>query len=92
MNEIKQQVAQQFDFPFVNGGIQIPDARVEYDLDQGSRTGHEDIEVLTAAYRPGHLRNKAQAGFHVYASASDRATLTARAENDHHLLDQILEL
>jgi hypothetical protein len=92
MNEIKQQVAQQFDFPFVNGGIQIPDARIEYDLDQGSRTGHEDIEVLTAAYRPGHLRNKAQAGFHVYASASDRATLTARAENDHHLLDQILEL
>jgi hypothetical protein len=92
MNEIKQQVAQQFDLPLVNGGIQIPDARVEYDLDQGSRTGHEDIEVLTAAYRPGHLRNKAQAGFHVYASASDRATLTARAENDHHLLDQILEL
>ena len=32
MNEIKQQVARQFDLPFVNGGIQIPDARIEYDL------------------------------------------------------------
>ncbi len=92
MNEIKQQVARQSDLPFVNDGIQIPDARIEYDLDQGSRTGHQDIEVLTAAYRPGHLRNKAQAGFHVYASASDRATLTAKIEGDHHLLDNILEL
>lgn len=100
MNEIKQQVAAQFDLPFVNDGIQIPDARVEYDLaqegdqemDQGSRTGHDDIEVLTAAYRPGHLRNKAQAGFHVYASSSDRATLTAKIEGEHHLLDNILEL
>ncbi len=92
MAEIKQQVAQQFDLPYVNDGIQIPDARIQYDMDQGSRTGHEDIEVLTAAYRPGHLRNKAQAGFHVYASASDRATLTAKIEDDQHLMENILEL
>jgi len=92
MAEIKQQVAQQFDLPYVNGGIQIPDARIEYDLDQGSRTGHEDIEVLTAAYRPGHLRAKAQAGFRAYASASDRATLTSKIEGDHHLMANILEL
>lgn len=100
MNDIKEQVARQFDLPFVDGGIQIPDARIEYDrphdpdrdVHQGSRTGHEDIEVLTAAYRPGHLRNKAQAGFHVYASSSDRATLTAKIEGDHHLMQRILEL
>jgi hypothetical protein len=92
MAEIKQQVAQQFELPYVNDGIQIPDARIEYDMDQGSRTGHEDIEVLTAAYRPGHLHNKAQAGFHLYASSSDRATLTAKIESDHHLMENILEL
>jgi hypothetical protein len=100
IQEIKEQVAKQFELPFVDGGIQIPDARIEYDLprkddqkiDQGSRSGHEDIEVLTAAYRPGHLRHKAQAGFHVYASASDRATLTAKIENDHRLMGRILEL
>jgi len=92
LSDIKQQVADDLDLPYVDGGIQILDARIQYDLDQGSRTGHEDIEVLTAAYRPGHLRNKAQAGFHMYASASDRATLTARAEGDHHMLDNILEL
>ncbi len=92
MAEIKQQVAQQFDLPYVNDGIQIPDARIEYDLDQASGGSHEDIEVLTAAYRPGHLRAKAQAGFHVYASSSDRATLTAKIEGDHYLMENILEL
>jgi len=100
MAEIKEQVAKQFDLPFVDGGIQIPDARIDYDLpgemvqdiDQGSRTGHQDIEVLTAAYHAGHLRAKAQAGFRNYASASDRATLSAKIEDDHHLMENILEL
>jgi hypothetical protein len=104
MAEIKQQVATRLELPFVDGKIQIPDARIDYDLprevnqhpgtdqDQGSRTGHEDIEVLTAAYHAGHLRSKAQAGFRNYASASDRATLTAKIEDDHHLMENILDL
>jgi len=100
MAEIKQQVAQQFELPYVNDGIQIPDARIEYEhdrkgsqeVDQGARSGHEDIEVLTAAYSPGHLRAKAQAGFHLYASSSDRATLTAKIEGNHYLMENILEL
>jgi len=104
MAEIKQQVAEKFELPFVDGKIQIPDARIDYDLpreagqdsgldqDQGSRTGHEDIEVLTAAYHAGHLRSKAQAGFRNYASSADRATLTAKIEGDHHLMENILEL
>lgn len=100
MHDIKQRVASDFDLPFVNGGIQIPDARIVYDIDprpgddidQRSRTGHEDFEVLTAAYSPGHLRAKAQAGFRVYASSSDRASVTARIERDHNLMQDILEL
>ena len=98
--EVKRQVAQQFQLPLVNDIIQIPDARIQYDLDrkgdqdpaQGSRSGHADIEVLTAAYHPGHLRNKAQAGFRNYASASDRASLSAKIEDDHSLMCDILEL
>jgi hypothetical protein len=100
MAEIKQEVAERFELPFVDGKIQIPDARIEYDLPredgqdagQGSRTGHEDIEVLTAAYHAGHLRTKAQAGFRAYASAADRATLTAKIEGDHGLMEDILDL
>jgi hypothetical protein len=92
LSEIKQQVAERFDLPFVDNSIQIPDARIEYDLDQSSGSAHQDIEVLTAAYRPAHLRHKAQSGFHVYASSADRATLSAKIEHDHHLLERILEL
>lgn len=99
MADIKRQVAKQFELPYIDGGIQIPDARIVYDLeqraddiDQGPRSGHEDIEVLTAAYSPSHLRAKAQSGFRLYASSSDRASISARIEGDHHLIDNILEL
>jgi len=103
MADIKQKVAKDFDLPYVNDGIQIPDARIVYDLqqeerkanqdiDQGSQSGHEDIEVLTAAYSPGHLRAKAQAGFRVYASSADRASMTSKIEDDHYLMENILEL
>lgn len=103
MAEIKQEVAAKRELPFVNGGIQIPDARIEFDRkvddaqsqepDQGSRVGgHEDIEVLTAAYRRGHLRSKAQAGFRAYASSSDRSSITAKVEDEHNMLRDILDL
>jgi hypothetical protein len=102
MAGIKEEVAAKLELPLVDGQIQIPDARIDYELprdvrrdvdnDQGPRTGHEDIEVLTAAYHAGHLRSKAQAGFRNYASASDMAALTSKIENDHHLMENILEL
>jgi hypothetical protein len=98
MAEIKQRVAERLDLPFVDGKIQIPDARIDYDLpreddqDQGSRSGHQDIEVLTAAYHAGHLRSKAQAGFRNYASSADRASLGAKIEDDSHLMENILDL
>lgn len=100
MAEIKQKVAKDFELPYVDGGIQIPDARIVYDLppqkerdlDQGTQSGHEDIEVLTAAYSPGHLRAKSQAGFRAYASSADRSAITAKIEGDHYLMENILEL
>ena len=105
MAKIKQEVAKRQELPFVNGKIQIPDARIEFDHkaddgqgvtqdpDQGSRTGgHEDIEVLTAAYRRGHLRSKAQAGFRNYATAADRSSITAKIEDDHDMMRDILDL
>lgn len=98
MDEIKAQVAKQFELPLVDGGIQIPDARIEYDVspandqNQGFRTGHEDLEILTAAYHRGHLHSKAQAGFRNYVSAADRTSITAKIEDDSHLMENILEL
>jgi len=90
--EIKQEVAQRLHFPYINNKIEIPDARIHYELDQGSQAAFSDIEVVTAAYRPQHLRAKEQAGFRAYASSSDRAALSARIEDEHHTLDWVLDL
>jgi hypothetical protein len=92
LSAIKQQVAEQFDLKVIDDSIQIPDLRIEYDLDQGTRSGHSDVEVATAAYHGRHLAAKLQAGFRLYASASDRATLTARIEDDHDMMRGILDL
>jgi DNA-binding transcriptional ArsR family regulator len=92
LNEIKQQVVDEFHLPCVDNQIQIPDARIEYELDQGSRIGSSDIEVVTGAYRPGHLKGKAQAGFRLYAASRDRARLGRDIEDDHHMLHEILDL
>ena len=96
LDEIKEEVAQQFELPYVDHHIQIPDARIRYERDgeqgQGTIAAHSDIEVVTAAYRSGQVRAKAQAGFHIYASASDRSSLTTRIEHDHELLFDILDL
>lgn len=98
MAEIKQRVAERFKLPFSDGRIQIPDARIDYDLPGGNdrdlrlRTGHQDIEVLTAAYHAGHLRWKAQAGFRNYASVSDRSSLSAKVENASQIMENIFDL
>jgi len=92
LQEIRQEVAQRLDLPFIRNKIEIPDARIHYEQDQGSRTAFSDIEVVTAAYRPQHLRAKEQAGFRTYASSSDRAVMSARIEDEHHTLDWVLEL
>jgi hypothetical protein len=92
ITEIKQEVAQRFHLPYIDNKIEIPDARIHYELDQGSQAAFSDIEVVTAAYRPKHLRAKEQAGFRAYASSSDRAAISARIEDEHHTLDWVLDL
>lgn len=91
MDEIKREVADQYELPYVRNKIEIPDARIHYDTDQGARAAFSDIEVVTAAYRPGHIAAKAQAGFHMYASASDQSRLS-KIEDEHHMLDWVMDL
>ena len=90
--EIKQEVAERFELPHIHNKIEIPDARIHYELDPGSQTAFADIEVVTAAYRPKHLQSKAQAGFRMYASSSDKASLSAKIEDEQHTLDWVLDL
>lgn len=92
MDEIRRQVAEQHQLPMVDGHMEIPDARVHYETSQGGQASFSDIEVVTAAYRPGHLRGKSQAGFRLYVSGRDAGKLGARIEDEHHLLDNIFDL
>lgn len=91
MGEIKREVAEQHELPYLRNKIEFPDARLHYDMDQGARTAFSDVEVVTAAYRPGHMQAKSQAGFRVYASASDRSRL-ATVEDEQHMLDWVMDL
>lgn len=91
MDDIKRGVAEQHELPYVRNKIEIPDARIHYDVDQGSRTAFSDVEVVTAAYRPGHMKAKSQAGFRMYASASDHSRL-ATVEDERHMLDWVMDL
>jgi hypothetical protein len=94
MDEIKREVATQHELPFVRDKIEIPDARIHYDIndpDQGSRAAFSDVEVVTAAYRPAHMRAKTQAGFRMFANASDRSRL-GKVEDEQHMLDWVMEL
>lgn len=91
MDEIKREVAEQHKLPYVRNKIEIPDARIHYDMEQGSRAAFSDVEVVTAAYRPGHMKAKSQAGFRMYASASDHSRL-ATVEDEQHMLDWVMDL
>ena len=46
----------------VNGRVQFPDVRIEYEHPDGRRDV-EDVEVTTLHYRGAHAAGKAAAGF-----------------------------
>lgn len=89
---IKRQIASEFNLPYTDGRILIPDARIDYDLEPDSRSGSSDIEVVTGAYGSASLRAKAEAGFRLYASAGDCARLGAEIEDSRQTLHAIQQL
>jgi hypothetical protein len=88
---IKTEVAQQFGLKVQNSKIVVPDARLEYDLPNGS-SGHVDIEVATSAYRHGQIAAKVQAGFKLYISNGDAGRLGGAVQDDHDLMSEILSI
>jgi hypothetical protein len=59
--------------PMLDGHVQFPDLRVEYQTIDG-RWATEDIEVETAHYRGAHAAAKAQSGFTRYRVHGGNAT------------------
>jgi len=86
----KSEVANDHGLTVVNGRIQIPDLRLEYE-DQDHNPAKADLELATGHYRHGSLAAKSSAGFKIYASASDAVRLR-RAMPDPEIMQEIFSL
>ncbi len=87
--ELKQAVAAQFDLPVLDGKVQFPDLRIEYEM-PGLGSAKADIELATASYHHRHIAQKTRAGFTVYADLGERAQLGPGIRDDHDLMAGIL--
>ena len=74
----------------VDGTIQIPDLRLEYETREGS-VARVDLELATEHYKPSQVAAKAQAGFTIYAPASQTGRLSAALE-ERGVIAEILSL
>lgn len=70
------EVARQNNLKVVHGKIPLPDLRIEYETRGGERA-HVDLELATHHYRGSQMREKAEAGFKMYAPADSVSRLTA---------------
>lgn len=69
--EAIRQWAEERQLPYDDGHVQLPDARLEYE-DQNGRRAVEDIEVVTPHYRGAHAAAKVRAGFTRYRAVGAR--------------------
>ena len=88
--DIKQAVAEKHHLPVVNGKVQLPDLRIEYENAHGELE-RIDAELATRHYRPQGLAAKARAGFSLYSHPEDASRLR-RILNDQDLTAGILSL
>lgn len=88
--DAKEQVAEKHHLPVVNGKVQIPDLRIEYENAHGE-LDRVDAELATRHYRPQGLAAKAKAGFSLYSHPEDASRLR-RVLNDQDLTARILSL
>jgi DNA-binding MarR family transcriptional regulator len=74
MSDIRQAVAEQHDLVIVNGVIQIPDLRIEYEGEDIGLGGSDsvDVEYVSGHYKPEQIAAKAQAGFTLYGDGHNR--------------------
>ena len=86
---VKQEVADKFELPILDGKIQYPDLRIEYEL-PGLGMAKADIELATASYHQRHVAQKVRAGFTLYAAPGDRGRLGGTIFDDHDLAGEIL--
>jgi len=68
-------VAQQNGLRVINGKIPLPDLRIEYETQDGD-FARVDLELATGHYHGNSLREKAEAGFKMYAADGSSSRLS----------------
>jgi len=74
--------AARHELPIVDGHLELPDLRIEYEGANGEAL-HRDVELVTEHYSRAQLAGKAQAGFALYRAAGARRGGTPL--DPHHL-------
>lgn len=78
--------AQEHHLSMVDGHVQFPDVRIEFD-DRDGRSTVEDVEVMTPHYRGAQRAAKGQAGFTCYRSSGVRIGGGSRGGRGGHGFD-----
>jgi hypothetical protein len=79
--------ARAHDLPVVDGHLQLPDLRIEYEID--GRLERRDVEFVTEHYSRGHVSTKARAGFALYRTHGRGGTKRGGSPQDPHHLRQL---
>jgi hypothetical protein len=66
------EAATRLSLPIVNGHVEFPDLRLEYDDPVGGQT-RVDLELVSDAYHKGHVAAKQCAGFTLYSAGGNAA-------------------
>ncbi len=90
VREARERIAEEHGLSIVNGRIQVPDLRIEYETAEMDRK-HVDLELATRNYRPRSLAEKAKAGFSLYAPREDASRLR-RILDQQEITAEILSL
>ncbi len=79
-----------YDLPVIDGHLELPDLRIEYESADGV-LGHRDVELVTEHYSRAQLAGKSRAGFSMYRAAGARmrggAARTGGTPTDPHHLE-----
>lgn len=90
LNRRREQFARELHLPIVEGKVVMPDMRIEYETQDGSRA-RVDLELASGHYHANHLSEKARAGFRIYARPEDAARLR-RVRDEREITTAILSL
>jgi hypothetical protein len=85
--------AEEHNLPIVDGRVQFPDVRIEYEQPDGNR-GREDLELATEHYNSRQMGAKRAAGFAIHRSSAGRVSGGGASGRgtpfDPHAAEQVL--